>query len=96
MTTNAYDLNPTLAEHRTNAIRRPFDGGHGGCDLEVVTHLLYAEGQHVESFCSETGTLRTRGEADWEEVQDVLTKYVHCRDHGIEWAIPDYIDVVDG
>ena len=94
MTTNTYDLNPTLAEHRTNAIRPSWVGGHEGCDLEIVTHLLLAEGQQVTRLDTGDGYVHVIVDPSWSEIKDVLVRYMHCKIHDVEWTL-DYLHVVD-
>jgi len=82
-----YDLNPTLANYGTNRVRQPWNGGHEGCRLEIVTHTLYAEGVDVDWIDRERGAVHAPGESSWEEVKDTLVRYLHCKDHDLEWDI---------
>lgn len=82
------DLNPTLARYRTNAIRQAWTGGHEGCRLEVVTHLLYAEGHEVDAVTLDApATFTVKSDASWEDIKDSLVTYLHCKDHDLEWSL---------
>lgn len=101
------DMNPILSNYGTNVLRDSIvveDEGQVGHDLEVVCHVLYAQGFSVarmlNPFDGETDdlafaiTLETVSESSWEEIKDTLVYYLHCRKCDKEWIVDD-LEIVE-
>lgn len=79
------DLLETTA---TCKFRPPWMGEHEHWTLEVVCHLLYAEGYPVDNRAlNDDGSLVIADESSWEDIKGELVRYLHCTTCDQEWSI---------